>query len=252
MRELFRCIRAEFWKMRHTFLYPLHIGVPVMGSVIFLLYYRVAGWSEAAQISGYAEIIGISLPFVVSIVCAGNVGLEEKNQFQTLLGGSVYRWNSFLAKYLVLLGIGIMAVLAAIFLFAAGYHRILGKEGICFGTYGKMAAILCLGSVPLYLEHLFLNLMFAKSISLCAGAIEFLLSALFLTGLGDGRWPFFPCAWSARGVALFLAYVTQNEAAGIFMAVMKSALVVCLLLMLMICAIIRIWFHFYEGRQCDD
>ena len=223
-----------------------------MGSVIFLLYYRVVGWSEAAQISGYAEIIGISLPFVVSIVCAGNVGLEEKNQFQTLLGGSVYRWNSFLAKYLVLLGIGIMAVLAAIFLFAAGYRQILGKESICFSTYGKMAVILSLGSIPLYLEHLFLNLMFAKSISLCAGVAEFLLSALFLTGLGEGRWPFFPCTWSARGTAIFLAYAAENDVAGLIMAEMKNALVVCLLLMLMICAIIRIWFHFYEGRQCDD
>ncbi len=115
-----------------------------------------------------------------------------------------------------------------------------------------LTVILSLGSIPLYLEHLFLNLMFAKSISLCAGAIEFLMSALFLTGLGDGRWPFFPCTWSARGVALFLTSVTQNEATGIFMTEMKNAFVVCLLLMLMICAIIRISFHFYEGRQCDD
>jgi len=71
MRELFRCMRAELVKMRHTFLYPLHITVPVIGSAIFLLYYRVAGWNETAQISGYAEVIGIALPFVVSIVCAG-------------------------------------------------------------------------------------------------------------------------------------------------------------------------------------
>lgn len=252
MRELFRYMRAELVKMRHTFLYPLHITVPVIGSVIFLLYYRVAGRNETAQISGYAEVIGIALPVVVSIVCAGNVGLEEKNHFHTFLGGPVYRWNSFLAKYLALLGTGILAVLAAILFFAAGYHWILGKEGISVGAYGKLAAILCLGSVPLYLEHLFLNLMFTRTVSLCVGVIQFLLSALFLTGLGDGRWPFFPCTWSARGASLFLAYAAGNGAGAAFLTEIKSASAVCLLLTLMIYAIIRIWFQFYEGRQCND
>lgn len=104
MRELFGCIRAELVKMRHTFLYPLHLALPVLGSALFLLYYRVSGWSEEAQISGYAQVIGIALPFAVSIVCAGNVELEEKNHFHTFLGGAVRRRNSFLAKLLTLLG----------------------------------------------------------------------------------------------------------------------------------------------------
>ena len=77
MRELFGCIRAELVKMRHTFLYPLHLALPVLGNALFLLYYRVSGWSREAQISGYAQVIGIALPFAVSIVCAGNVELEE-------------------------------------------------------------------------------------------------------------------------------------------------------------------------------
>ena len=238
--------------MRHTFLYPLHIVIPVMGSVVFLLYYRVSGWSEALQIAGYTEVIGIALPFGVSIVCAGNVGLEEKNHFQSFLGGSAYKWDSFLAKFLVLLSLGMMAVAAAVFFFAAGYQYILGKEGISYGTYGRLAAIMCLGSVPLYLEHLFLNLMFTRQVSLCAGVTEFLISSLFLTGLGNGRWPFFPCTWSARSAALLLVYANEKEGEGILPVEMKSEAVVCLLLMLLICVIIRVWFHFYEGRQCND
>lgn len=238
--------------MRHTFLYPLHIALPVIGSGVFLLYYRAMGRSGITQIFGYAEAVGIALPFVVGIVCAGNVGLEEKNHFHVFCGGPVYKWNSFLAKYLTLLGIGIMAVITAIFFFAAGYCRILGKEGLSVAIYGKLAVILWLGSVPLYFEHLFLNLVFTRTVSLCAGVIQSLLSALFLTGLGEGRWPFFPCTWSTRGAVSFLAFVTGNGMEAAFRTEMKSALAVCLLLMLMIYAIIRIWFHFYEGRLCND
>ncbi|MCM1125285.1 MAG: lantibiotic immunity ABC transporter MutG family permease subunit [Lachnospiraceae bacterium] len=205
MRELFRCMKAEVIKMRHTFLYPVHSVPPVLGSGIFLLYYRVSGGSDAAQISGYMEVVGIALPFVISMICAENVELESKNHFQVFLGGAGCRFNAFLAKYLVLAGIGFMAVLAAVMLFAAGFQWGLAKKGILFHAYGKLAVILCLGSAPLYLEHLFLNLMFSKPVSLCAGIVEFLLSALFLTGLGDGRWYFFPCTWSARGAAAYLA-----------------------------------------------
>lgn len=265
MRELYQCIRAEFVKMRHTFLYPLHIAAPAIGSVLFLLYYRTASWSEAAQISGYAQVIGIALPFAVSIGCAGNVGLEEKNHFHPFLNGTVCKWNSFLGKYLALLGMGMAAVAAAVLCFAAGYGGLLGKEGISVLAYGALTVILCLGTIPLYMEHLFFNLMFSRTVSIGIGVIQFLLSALFLTGLGDGRWMFFPCTWSARGAALFLAqisYQVSDHASGkektaVFAAGQKgmpgvSFLLMSLLLTILICVIIRIWFHFYEGRQCND
>lgn len=252
MNELFGCMKAEIVKMRHTFLYPLHIAVPVVGSIIFLLYYHGSRWSEMTQISGYMEMIGILFPFAISVVCAWNVRLEEENHFQIFLGSSVYKWNTFLAKWLVLLGLGFMAVLVAIFLFALGYHDILGKEGLSLEICGFLFVVFCFGSVPIYLEHLFLNLMFSKTISLSIGVAQFLLSALFLTGLGDGRWLFFPCTWSARGAALFLTYVTQAEIKDILTTELKNSAMICLLIMIMIYVIIRIWFHFYEGRQCHD
>lgn len=253
MKELFKGMGAEFIKMKHTFLYPLHIALPVMASMIFVLYYRVSGWNEIAQISGYIQVIGVALPFVVSIVCAGNVELEEGNHFQVFLGTFFYKGSSFLAKFLTLFGIGSAAVSAAIFLFAAGYQGILKKGGISFETYGLLALMLCLGSIPLYLEHLFLNMKFTKQVSFCAGAAQFLLSSLFLTGLGDGKWPFFPCSWSARGSAsMLLNYAVQKEKRDFMMAEMEYTVIVCLLLTTIICVIIGIWIHFYEGRHYND
>ncbi len=251
MKELFRCMKAEGLKMRHTFLYPMYLGVPVLGSLVFLLYYGMSGRGGIAWIFGYLEVIGFALPFVVSILCAGSVGMEERNHFQPFLGGCICKGNAFLAKLLMLSGLGICAVVMAVFLFAAGYRLLPGREGISFGGYGCLAAVLCLGSVPLYLEHLFWNLTFSKTVSLCMGVAEFLLSALFLTGLGEGRWFFFPCSWSARGAALFLTYVTGEEKAALAAEMGRSS-VICLLLFFLICALIGIWFYFYEGRQCND
>lgn len=252
MKALFRCIRAEFVKMRHTFLYPIHIAVPLIGSMIFLLYYHTTRWSEMGEIAGYAECVGIALPLVISVVCAGNVGLEEENRFQIFLSGSIYKWNSFLAKFLLLLALGILAVIAAVLIFATGYGYVLGKDSLPFETFGILAVILCLGSVPLYLEHLLLNLMFVRQVSLGVGVAQFLLSALFLTGLGEGRWHFFPCTWSARGASLFFTYISNIDRKDILIMEMKRLAVTSLLIMLVICVIIRIWCQFYEGRQCND
>lgn len=252
MRTWIRAARAELVKMKRTYLYGLHIAVPVAGSLIFLLYYHAAGWGDMEEIAGYIEIIGIALPFAVSLVCAGNVGLEEGNHFQTFLGSSARKWRAFAVKWMVLWGLGFMTVAAAVFLFTAGFQRGLGKEGVSIGTYAGAAVVLWLGSVPLYLEHLFLNFVFTKSVSLSVGVAQFLLSALFLTGLGDGRWQFFPCTWSARGSVLLLYCMAEEGREALWRMELRTSFVICLLLMLLLYAIIRVWFHFYEGRKCND
>lgn len=243
---------AEFLKMRHTFLYRLHIAVPVIGCAVFLFYYSAAGWSETAQISGFIEMIGIALPLLTALVCAGNAGLEEENHFQIFLGASVCKPRAFHAKWLVLELLALMSILAAVVMFAFGYRFVLGKEGISIADYGALVLLLCIGSVPLYLEHLFLNFMFPRPVSLGIGVAQFLLSALFLTGLGDGRWQFFPCTWSARGAALFLALTTRKELSDILGRELRTSAVICLLITAAIYAIIRTWFHFYEGRKYND
>ena len=82
----------------------------------------------------------------------------------------------------------------------------------------------------LYAFHLFLSLCFGKAASMAAGIVEAVLAALMLTGLGDGCWPVVPCAWSGRWSSYLLLYE-----AGV-----------------LITAGIFIWFHYYEGRQCEE
>ncbi len=244
MKKFERCVRAEGMKMRHTFIYPLHLAAPLAASVLFLLYYHMTGLSEPAQLAGYVQVIGVALPFAVSLVCAGNVGLEEQTRFLVFPGSMAGRGYVFFAKYLLLLALGAFAVFAAVFLFAAGYCGLLGGEDISVELCVGLALALWLGSAPLYLEHLFLNLACEKQVSLCVGVAQLLVSALFLTGLGDGRWQLVPCTWSARGASLFLAGALWRETAHTSAA--------SLLAVLFLCAGFGLWFYFYEGRPCND
>lgn len=145
-----------------------------------------------------------------------------------------------------------MSVTAAIVIFACGYHWGLGKAGLSAGTFGLLLLVLWLGSIPIYLEHLFFNFAFSKTVSLGAGVAQVLLSALFLTGLGDGKWQFFSSTWSARWSSLILTAAANEGASGFLLGKVKTYALICLLITVVIYVIIRVWFYYYEGRQCDD
>ena len=110
-------VRAELLKMKHTFLIPLHVAVPIIIAGFMLFYYRGTIGNPMGQTMAYFELIGIGLPFVVSIVCAGNIGLEEQNHFQVFLGNYKVKGKGFVIKGVVLFGMGFLAIFGAAVLF---------------------------------------------------------------------------------------------------------------------------------------
>ena len=76
-----------------------------------------------------------------------------QNHFQVFLGNYKVKGKGFVVKGVVLFGMGVLAIFGAAVLFAAGYHFLLGKEGIGM-RYVRLTGTLIFGSVPLYLEDL--------------------------------------------------------------------------------------------------
>lgn len=248
MREVIRSFCAEFWKMKRSRIYLIHIFCPVIVSTLTLLYFYASNWSEQDRALAYVQVIGMFFPMVASIVCAQNVELEEKGHFQTLLGVNAGKSGTFIAKWLSLEALALAAVLGAFGLFGAGEWMQGGTPEV-LAKYLASGLVLWCAGIPLYLEHLFLNFRFSKVVSMGISIVQFLLAALFLTGLGDGRWQWFPCTWSSRGTIMYLLSC-ESEAGALPGVAQETA--VCLLLGLLICAIIIVWFHFYEGREFHD
>ena len=182
-------LKAEFMKMRHTFLIPVHVLVPVISGIVFLAWTRV---SAQLQFLVYAEAVGIAFPVLVSVICAGDVETELPGHFQSFLMNPGKREGAFLAKWMCLQIMAFLAVMGAMIFYAVGNNIVLGNKEISTEVFLKTGMILWLGSLPLYLEHLFLNLRFSKAVSLAVSIGQFLISALFLTGLGEGKWQYFP------------------------------------------------------------
>ena len=125
-----------------------------------------------------------------------------------------------------------------------------GTELMSAGEYLALACVLWGCGLNLYLFHLFLNLKFSKSISLCVGTAELAVSALFLTGLGEGRWQFFPCAWGGRWSGYLIQYWIGNGTVSAEYAAGNLAVGAAVTVLLW-CGVF-LWISFYEGRQCGD
>jgi ABC-2 type transport system permease protein len=81
--------------------------------------------------------------------------------------------------------------------FGIGFS-VFGYTTFKLSFYIKTAVALSVSVVPLYLLHYILSFISGKGYSLGLGIIGSLLSALFLTGLGDGIWTFLPWGIVAR------------------------------------------------------
>ena len=69
-------VRAELLKMKHTFLIPFHVAVPVIIAGFMLFYYRGTIGNPMGQTMAYFDLIVLGLPFVVIIVFSVYIGVE--------------------------------------------------------------------------------------------------------------------------------------------------------------------------------
>lgn len=243
---MIRHLKAEALKLRHTAFYGIHGGLAMVASILFLAYFAGSDAGALWQITAYVECVGIALPLVVSVVCGMAVEIETSSHLQVFLGSPCGKGKTFFYKNVWLLCCGLAAVMFAMLLFGGGYERVFHHSGIGLGGYVKTALLLWVGALPLYWEHLLLQFQYSKMVSLAVGVAECLLAALFLTGLGDGIWPLFPCSWGARLADLYVVTCLLPQNAASLGSWLMFLPVVGLF------GIISVWLYQYEGRASHD
>lgn len=246
MSTLTRCICSDFQKFRHTSMLWIHILIPLAAAVLFISYYSGSPWNAEAKISGYFEVIGAAFPLMIGLIIGKGVEQERQSgNFQTMLCGVKSRSVAYTSKLFVLLLPGMIAIAIAIGVFAAGFQTV--PEIL----YVKAAGFLIAGSVFLYILHLFVSFQFGRGASIGLGIMESLISALALTGLGDGRWYYIPCTWSAR-LCDCLVYIWINPSQAIGYAELEKCMAVAIPATIAAFAISLFWFQRWEGSRSNE
>ena len=247
MTSIFRCLKAEFLKCKHSVLLYIHILIPLLGAIIFAGYFLVSGWDVQTKVSAYLEVLAVSFPFLAGIIVGIVVQIEHQaGHYQLMLGTIPSRPATYIGKILLLIIGAIGAVVLALGVFALIYQE------APFALYLKAGTLLILTSIPLYLIQLFVGLNFGKGASMGLGIAGSLIAALMITGLGDVVWKYNPWAWGVRSMDYIVLEWSKPDIFKLLSADFMSGIVIALLCSLLLFFFSIIWFCSWEGGKGND
>ena len=81
-----RSLNADLRKMKGTSVILAHVLIPILTSVIFLVYYLFSPWNENMKVIAFYQAIGAGLPVLIGIFTASVMEQEQNaGDFQNLL-----------------------------------------------------------------------------------------------------------------------------------------------------------------------
>lgn len=249
MNGLFSCMKADFIKMRYSVPCMAHLVIPVVMAGGFLAYYAVSPWNAYSKIQAFYQIMGMGYPFLIGIFCAATAEQEQTaGNYQVMLAAAD-RKLPFFGKLLLLILMGAFSVTATSAVFGTGFFWGMRQQAVRYSFYWIAAAVMLGGNVFLYTLHLFLALRMHKGITIGVGIAESLLSALCLTGLGDGIWICIPAAWANRMTEYVLAVCGGIE---VSLSECGKAAVVCIVVTIVSLVLYGIWACRWDGTSGSE
>lgn len=248
---MLRLLRAEFLKTKRTPFLFIHLLVPIILSCLFLAYYSYFPWNFNDKISVYFQTLVCGFPIIISLVCAMVAEQEAvAGHFQEMLTATKIKILAFVSKLFLLLIFGFGALLVSVGIFSLGSIEMLKENQFDYKFYLIGVCILFGSQVLLYIFHFIVSLHFSKGASIGLGIVGALLTALLLTGLGDGIWMYIPYGWGGKFIQVW-----SLKASGIELSLVETGLQtgiitsICatLLALIMSC----IWFCYWEGRKSE-
>lgn len=237
----FGAVHSELVKVKHTTFKAIHFFLPLMGAVLFVLYFVIyQNVDNEKKLRMILELTATIFPFLISVVVSLNITLEEKaSRFQTLLAVP-NRKKIFLAKLATLYGIGMIAVSSLFFCFTIGTFFFGIAETMPFSKLILSVCGIAIFNLIIYIWHLFLNLKFGFGISLFCGVFESLQGILYsnieLTGIGR----YIPFSWPTNWIQDIMTNRLTNHGTEWVLIIVVN--IFCLFLVLL-------WFSHWEGRK---
>ena len=251
MIEFKKLIKADIIKFKSTQIPWMHLYIPILGLIIFLSYYSYTPWTSFSKISAYLQVLSITFPMLIGIITS--IVAEQEyiaGGFKNILIASETKNLSIMSKFTLCLLFGSLSTILAVVGLYIGYSFI---DSNIYPIYINLAivAILIGSNIFLYILHLFLSFRFSKAVSIGVGIAESLVAALFLTGMGDGRWPFLPSSWSIRFTSsLLMKYQSAEDI--LLDQDLKLGIIISIVLTFISFVIMLVWFKNWEGNRTEE
>lgn len=249
MHNLLRCLKSDFYKLKHTYILLIHLILPIIGAFLFLAYYSISPWDLTLKLTGYFEALSIVFPLIIGLISGMVIEMEEQtSNFQVMFTGIKSKSTMYLSKLILLILLGSFSTVLGVGIFAIGFKAI-GFKSVTFLFYIKQVEILILANAFLYVFSVFINFKFGKGASIGIGIAGSLVSALMTTGLGDTIWVYIPWAWSARFCDFYILKALKPLHFKSISAYVNIYFVSMIIVTLISIFLSIIWFNNWEGRK---
>jgi len=197
MIEYYRYLKSEFYKLRHSGFFLVHLLFTICGVALMMCYSQISGSDEVNKLMAFVQVFAIAYPFAISIVCQIVSDQEmHAGHFQNILTRPS-RVKALFAKFTWLLISGLMSIIIGTILFGTFFSTVIGVK-ISLGFFVVIPITLWLSNIFLYGIHIFFAFRFGRNLGIGMGAVGSLLSALLQTGLGEGIWYVIPYGLGIR------------------------------------------------------
>lgn len=248
MGTLFKFIRSDFQKIKHTPIMWIHIIVPILISTLFVAYYTASPLA-VDKVGLYIQVLSMGFPLIIGIVCAMAVEQEaDAGNFQELLMAR-HKLFKFFSKLCMLLIMGLGSLIAAIGILDLGLELLVHENVFSAAFFAKITLILLFSEVFLYVLHLLCSFRFGSGASIGLGIVESLITALMITALGDRVWKWMPCSWGCRIPGYYITLKIDNGNHLFLMNEFQSGIYICLSATILLLLVSFLWYNYFEGRS---
>lgn len=178
-------VRSEFLRVRRSPLVALHAALAAAIGLAAGLYFAATSWDSLLAYDAFVQLLGAGASLLAGISCGLSLETEREAGDYANLAGHPSRRKAFCAKGVVLLGMGSLACLAALFLFV-GVLMLAGKPVPSAGIVALTFVALTAGSVALYVISIVVALIWGRNAAITIGALGFMVALASLGGLGNG------------------------------------------------------------------
>lgn len=238
-------LKADLYKFIKSKIVISHFSIPVIGLILMLAYFTLSSWSQSEKISAYIQVISMAFPLIIAIVVNMVYEQEEDAAFQSFLSNPSKRYIPHISKLFLLLILGLTSTLISIF----GFGILFNKEIFNIMFYLKLAMIMFISNIPLYMLQYLVVFNFGKGASMGIGIIGSLVTALMITGIGEGLWFILPWGYSIRLSSYYFQYKITNNLNWILESDFKLGVISLIAMILIEITTIIIFSSQWEGKK---
>jgi len=248
MRSFVCYLSADGIKTKRSPALWMHFLVPVVGVFLFLIIFLFQQNKIGQAPTAFFGCMLAAFPVLIGIVTGLSAEQEAEAGHSQELLFHPSRLQALFSKVVLFLLLGSMALFLAAFGFSVSFSAAFHITFFAVSTYLSLILVMLLCNLFTYIFHWFLSLRFGKNVSIGVGIVESILGMLLLTVLGNGIWPFVPCAWGFRLLRTLLTHGTLSVAfGGKLLAMVFIPVLTALALLLFV-----LWFLRWEGNKSEE